>query len=37
MKDLLKEEAMNEKNAKWKNSIKREYDLYSRNNDIIRI
>ena len=34
MKDLLKEEAMNEKNAKWKNSIKREYDLYSRNNDI---
>ena len=34
MRNLLKEVSMNETNVKWENSIKRKYDLYSRNNDI---
>ena len=34
MKDLFKEVAANEKNAKWENMIKREKELYSRGNDI---
>ena len=34
MKDLLKEYAANEENNKWNNLIKREKELYKRNNDI---
>ena len=34
MKDSLKEYAANEKNANWERLIKREKELYSRNNDI---
>ena len=34
VRNLLKEVSMNETNVKWENSIKRKYDLYSRNNDI---
>ena len=34
MKDLLKEYAANERNEKWENLIKREKELYKRNNDI---
>lgn len=34
MKDILKDVAIFEGNEKWKNSIKRENELYIRNNDI---
>lgn len=34
MKNILKNEAMNENNPKWANAIKREEPLYSRENDI---
>lgn len=34
MKDLLKEYGANEENDKWDNLIKREKELYKRNNDI---
>lgn len=34
MRDILKNVAMNENNLKWENAIKREDELYSRNNDI---
>ena len=35
MKDILKDVAIFEGNEKWKNSIKRENELYIRNNDIM--
>ena len=34
MRDSLKEYAANENNSKWENLIKREKELYARNNDI---
>ena len=34
MRDLFKDLAANEKNPKWNNIIKREKELYSRNNEI---
>ena len=34
MRDLFKSVKMDENNPKWKNAIKREKELYSRNNDI---
>lgn len=34
MKNLLKSVAANEKNPKWQNMIKREHELYERNNNI---
>lgn len=34
MKDSLKTQAMCQENPKWENTIKREKELYSRNNDI---
>lgn len=34
MRDILKNVATNENSEKWKNAISREYELYSRGNDI---
>lgn len=34
MKGIFSNEAANENNTKWKNIIKREHELYARNNDI---
>ena len=34
MRDILKEYSVNKKNKNWKDFIKREKELYARNNDI---